>query len=1001
MSDPASYHCEASLPGPPPPRFDLAALRSKLAAESAGGRKYWRSLEAAADTPEFQAWLQREYPAGASEWADGPSRRQFLKIMAASIGLAGLAACTRQPQEQILPYVKQPEDLVLGVPLQYATAMTIGGYATGLLVESHEGRPTKIEGNPDHPMSLGAASVFQQAAVLELYDPDRTKTVLRAGETSSWEEFLADLVPALAEQAPKGGAGLRLLTETVTSPTQAAQIEELLTQYTRAKWHQYEPCNRDNIQFGGDGRALLEPRYHFEPARVIVALDSDFLFSHPASLAYARQFAQGRAVSSEMNRLYVAEPTPTITGSVADHRLACGAAQIAELVQGLLVMTGAPPSVPVNGWQAAWIEGAKRDLRAHRGAGLVLAGEGQPPWVHQAVHAINVACGNVGATVTYHPVVAAHPGKQTASLQELAADMHAGHVDLLVQIGGNPVYNAPADLDFAGAMGKVKRHVQCGYFYNETSVFCQWHVPQAHFLESWSDALAFDGTPSIVQPLIEPLYQGRSAHELLDALVLAQNSRGAYDIVRARWQTGQPPQAFEKAWRKMICAGLAPAPAASPSLPSFPSPAEAPDAPEPKAGYEIVFRPDPTIWDGRFSNNGWLQETPKPITKLTWDNAALFSPKLAERLNLHNEDVVELTFQGRSLHAPVWIMPGQAENSVAVHLGYGRTSAGRVGTGQGCNAYALRTTTAMYHGAGLQVRKVDGRRWRLASAQSHFSLEGRDLYRTGTLEEYDRRPDFALAEAEHPAADDTLYPPDHTYPGYAWGMAIDLNTCIGCNACIVACQAENNIPIVGKGEVSNGREMHWIRVDGYYAGAADYPRMYHQPVPCMHCENAPCEVVCPVAATVHSPEGLNEQVYNRCIGTRYCSNNCPYKVRRFNFLQWPDNTTLTLKLQRNPDVSVRSRGVMEKCTYCVQRINEAKITAEKEDRHVRDGEILTACQQTCPTEAIVFGDLNDPASRVSRLKRQPRNYQMLAELNTRPRTSYLARITNPSPEMET
>ncbi len=413
---------------------------------------------------------------------------------------------------------------------------------------------------------------------------------------------------------------------------------------------------------------------------------------------------------------------------------------------------------------------------------------------------------------------------------------------------------------------------------------------------------------------------------------------------------------------------------------------------------EIVFKPDPTVWDGRFANNGWLQETPKPITKLTWDNAALISPKLAERLKVQNEDVVELTFKGRSVHAPVWVMPGQAENSVTLHLGYGRTSAGRVGTGQGVNAYLLRTSDAMGFGAGLQVRKVEGKTWRLASAQSHFSLSGRDVYRTGTLDEYRQHPDFAPEEGEHPSKDETLYPPDHTYPGYAWGMAIDLNTCIGCNACVVACQSENNVPIVGKGEVINGREMHWLRVDGYFKGDLDNPEMYHQPVPCMHCENAPCEVVCPVAATLHSPEGLNEQVYNRCVGTRYCSNNCPYKVRRFNFLQWPDNTTLTFKMQRNPDVTVRSRGVMEKCTYCVQRINEAKITSEKEDRKVRDGEIKTACQQTCPTEAIVFGDINDPNSRVSRLKKQPRNYGMLAELNTRPRTTYLAHLSNPNPE---
>ena len=501
-------------------------------------------------------------------------------------------------------------------------------------------------------------------------------------------------------------------------------------------------------------------------------------------------------------------------------------------------------------------------------------------------------------------------------------------------------------------------------------------------------------------------------------MVLKQSTRGSYDIIRDHWpkatdtptQVGvdsaeghsAPPPApenLDKHWRKVVHDGLDPQSAFPVTTMELLAATTEERTPPPASDrLEIVFKPDPTVWDGRFANNGWLQETPKPITKLTWDNAALLSPKLAERLHVQSEDVVELTFQGRSVHAPVWVMPGQAENSVTLHLGYGRTSAGRVGTGQGVNAYLLRTSNAMGFGAGLQVRKVEGKTWRLASAQSHFSLSGRDVYRTGKLDEYRQHPNFAPGEGEQPSKDETLYPPDHTYPGYAWGMAIDLNTCIGCNACVVACQSENNVPIVGKGQVINGREMHWLRVDGYFKGDLDNPEMYHQPVPCMHCENAPCEVVCPVAATLHSPEGLNEQVYNRCVGTRYCSNNCPYKVRRFNFLQWPDNTTLTFKMQRNPDVSVRSRGVMEKCTYCVQRINEAKITSEKEDRKVRDGEIKTACQQTCPTEAIVFGDINDPDSRVSRLKKQPRNYGMLAELNTRPRTTYLAHLSNPNPE---
>ena len=998
----ASVPCSPSCGcAPASNALDLAAVRARLASAAGSGKRYWRSLEAVAETPEFHEWLHREYPRGASEWPDGQSRRDFLKLMAASFALAGMTACTRQPQEKILPYVKQPEELVQGIPLQYATAMTIGGYATGLLVESHEGRPTKVEGNPDHPMSLGAANVFHQASVLELYDPERSRTVLRAGEVSSWDEFMGDLVNALAEQRPKQGAGLRLLTENATSPTLLAQIGDLLKKYPQAKWHQYEPW--------GQAASGTVVDYDFSKAKLIVALDSDFLFTHPASLAYARQFAKGRNAVAEadepdkatMSRLYVAEPTPTITGSMADHRLAVSASEISRLTQeGSLSPNGvvsdaSHPGMPQNA--VSWLAHLTKDLSAVApGESLVIVGEGQSEAVREAVARMNERLGNVGKTVFYRQADAS-PSPRTSS-QELASAMHAGQVDLLVQIGGNAAYNAPADLGFAEAMGKVKRNVHLGLFYNETAQRSQWHLPLAHYLESWGDARAFDGTASVTQPLIMPLYEGRTAYELLDMLVLEQTARGAYDIVRGQWQATHPKEGFEKAWRKVVHDGLAANTAlpAADTLPPSSSKAVASQEAAPGA-LEIVFKPDYTVWDGRFCNNGWLQETPKPITKLMWDNAALLSPRLAERLGVRNEDVVALTFQGRSVHAPVWITPGQAENSVTLHLGYGRTAAGSVGSGQGVNAYALRTSDAMGFGVGLEIKKVPDVKWELANAQNHHSMEGRDVYRAGTLEEFRKNPGFAPAEAENPGADDTLYPPDHTYPGYAWGMAIDLNTCIGCNACTVACQAENNIPIVGKGEVIKGREMHWIRVDGYYEGEdLDNPAMYHQPVPCMHCENAPCEVVCPVAATVHNPEGLNEQVYNRCIGTRYCSNNCPYKVRRFNFVQYADNVNLTLKMQRNPDVTVRSRGIMEKCTFCVQRINEAKITSQKEDRPLRDGEILTACQQTCPTQAIVFGNINDPDSRVSKIKRQPRNFGMFADLNTRPRTTYLARITNPA-----
>lgn len=694
--------------------------------------------------------------------------------------------------------------------------------------------------------------------------------------------------------------------------------------------------------------------------RVILALDADFLSTHPAALRHARQFFGGET----RPRLYVAEPTPTVTGSIAHSRLPAGAGEIGRFARGT---AGISP----------WLDRALADLQAHPGAGLVIAGDDQPPAVHAAVHALNARLGNLGRAVTFRP-----PAERAAEpLADLAAAMQAGTVELLVILGANPVYHAPADVPFAAALPKVARVVQLAPGDDETSPHCHWHIPQAHFLETWQDARAIDGTVTLGQPLIEPLYGGKSAIEVLAALL--GEAAGGYECVRAYWQTQRPGEGFERFWRKSVHDGVAAGTALAEVTPAL---RPLPDGgSERGGGLELVLRADPCVGDGRFAKNGWLQELPKPITKLTWDNAALLSPALAAQLGVGNEDVVELTFNGRSLHAPVWITPGQAADTVTLHLGYGRTAAGRVGNGQGVNAYALREAGWPGAGSGLQVRKVAGAHWRLATTQRHHGLEGRDLYRT-TLD----------PAGPPPGRSDTLYPDDHPARGSAWGMSIDLDACTGCNACIIACQAENNIPIVGKGEVIRGREMHWLRVDAYFQGDPAHPEIGNQPVPCMHCENAPCEVVCPVEATLHSPEGLNEQIYNRCIGTRYCSNNCPYKVRRFNFLQWADHETLSYQLGRNPDVTVRSRGVMEKCTYCVQRINGARITAGREDRAVRDGEIVTACQQVCPTQAIVFGDINDPASRVSRLKRQPRSYGMLAELNTRPRTTYLARVKHPA-----
>lgn len=988
-------------------RIDLAAIRARL--DAVHGQEYWRSLEELAQTEDFQEFLHREFPQQASVWMDPIGRRQFLHLMAASLALAGLGACTRQPDEKIVPYVRAPEDIVPGIPLFFATAMTLGGIASGVLVESHMGRPTKIEGNPKHPASLGATNAFAQASVLTLYDPDRSKVVSQVGRISTWGAFLQTLNTKLSAQGARQGAGLRILTETVTSPTLAHQLQALLAKFPSAKWHQYEPISRDAARVGARlafGKEV-ETHYRFDKADVILSLDADFLSSGPGTLRYAREFAARRRVragQTAMNRLYVVECTPSNTGAMADHRLPISAGKIRSFAHAVAQGLGVdlePLGDAAASTHAPWIAALVGDLRRHHGASIVLAGDQQPPVVHALAHAMNHALGNVGSTVLYSDPVQANPVDQTESLRELVGEMEAGLVDILVILGGNPVFTAPADLRFAEHLSNVRLRIRLGLYEDETSALCHWHLPEAHYLESWSDARAYDGTITISQPLIAPLYEGKSAHELL-AVLSGKSDRSSHDIVRDYWKSQNLTPDFEMFWRKSLHDGLIAGTALPPKSVTLKRvrdwAASPPPTPKSQDLLEIVFQPDPTIWDGRFANNGWLQELPKSLTRLTWDNAVLISPATAERLGLSNEEVVELRYRGRAVRGPVWIMPGHAEDSVTVHLGYGRTHAGRVGTGAGFNAYAIRTSDAPWFGPGLEIHK-SGERYPLARTQHHHSMEGRNLVRVGTIEQFREHPDFAHETAHDSSPRLTLYP-EHKYEGYAWGMAIDLNACIGCNACVVACQSENNIPVVGKTEVAMGREMHWLRIDRYYKGDLDNPETYHQPVLCMHCENAPCELVCPVAATVHSDEGLNDMIYNRCVGTRYCANNCPYKVRRFNFYLYSDFTTRSLKLLRNPDVTVRSRGVMEKCTYCVQRINAARIKTKKEDRQIRDGEIVTACQAVCPTEAIVFGDINNPKSHVSTLKAEPRNYGLLAELNTKPRTSYLARLRNPNPEIE-
>ena len=993
-------------------------------------REFWRSLDELADDPAFQERLHQEFPTAVEAITDPVERRSFLKLMGASLGLAGVSACTRQPVETIVPYVRQPEEIVPGKPMFFATAMPLGGVGVGLLVESHEGRPTKVEGNPEHPGSLGATDVFAQASILDLYDPDRARAVTNLGEIRAWPTFLATLRAALVGQETLRGAGLRILTESIASPTLLDQLQQILRRFPEAKWHQWDPAGRDTV-YAGARLAFGEPVetvYRLDRADVIVSLDADVLASGAGSLHYARQFADRRRPSDaeRMNRLYVAESMPSATGTRADHRLPIRPSEV-DLVARQLASAVGVAGVSGGGsfsGQAAeraskWVAAVAKDLQAHKGSSVVIAGSAQPAAVHALAHAINAALGNVGNTVVYTEPVVAAPADQIESLKALAADMAAGKVDLLLVMGGNPVYSAPADLNFAEAMGKVPLRVYYGTHDDETAELSHWHVPQSHYLESWGDVRAFDGTISIIQPLIAPLYATRSPYEML-AVFGATPERSGYDIVREHWiretglgtpgDEGDATPEFEVRWRRWLHDGVMAGTAFAPKSVTLQPAAVTPPAGVSGTGMDIQFHADPAVLDGRFANNGWLQELPKPLTKLLWDNAVIVSPATAQSLGITPSfsmqggergqtlsEVVEVRYKGRSVRGALFPVVGHPDDAVTVHLGYGRRRGGHLLRGAGFDANAVRTADAAYVGRGVELVPT-GEGYSLACTQGHHSMEGRGMVRALSKEEFLKNPAAVHEGFETPPRTLTLVP-EYKYDGYKWGMAIDVNVCTGCNACVVGCQAENNIAVVGKAQVLRGREMHWLRVDTYYRGPADNPETFAQPVPCQQCENAPCEVVCPVNATVHSHEGLNDMVYNRCVGTRYCSNNCPYKVRRFNYLLFQDWDTPSLKLGRNPDVTVRSRGVMEKCTYCVQRINEAKITAEKAMRRVRDGDIQTACQQACPTQAIVFGDLNDASSRVAKLQAEQRSYTMLADLNTRPRTAYMAVVRNVNPEL--
>ena len=1001
----------------------LEQVRQELA--TVKGKKYWRSLDELANTPEFQAAVEQEFPSAAQEWIDPVSRRGFLRLMGASMALAGLAGCTKQPDEPIYPYVKAPEDLILGKPMYFATAHPFITGAVPLLVKSDEFRPIKIDGNPEHAYNRGGSDPFSQGSLLDLYDPDRSQHVTYKGENREWEEFAESFRDKVV--STKDGTGICFLSATITSPTLARQWQAVQKAWPKARLVQYDPAIAGTFLEKG-----LNVQYDLSKTDVIVSLDADILSSasYPGFHKLVRDYAARRKQPENgMNRLYTIESSTTTTGMKADHRLGLRASEIPAFAAALAEAVGVtgvnPPAYSWTADQQKFLATLAKDLKASAGKCAVLPGLYQHPVVAELALAINNALGNVGKTVfvSAEPAIPL-PSDQLGDFKSLAADLKAGKVDWLVILNANPIYDAPADLNFADAFNKANIVAHLGSHYDETGQLSHWHIPATHYLESWSDARAYDDTISIVQPMIDPLYGGRSAHHVFQAL-LDDPLVSPYDAVRETWKSTIKGD-FELGWRKALhdgwIADTVPGgqAAANPAKAGAAFHGEIP-TPTPKDSVEIIFRPDPSVYDGRWANVGWLQELPKPVTNLSWDNAAIVSGATLTRWNLEEDDIVEISVGNGRVKAPVVVAPGHPDNAVTVYLGYGR-QVGRVAGGAGFNAYLIRNTWAPLYANGA-VRKMDGK-WGVAITKSHYqdhrakflqgkgsgdnSLEAdealgpRGIIRYATLDEFKANPNFAHEGDAHdtPSLDTSLFPNWSYNEANAWAMSIDMNSCTGCNACIVSCYAENNIAVVGKQQVRIGRNMQWLRIDTYFEGDLAAPRAHFQPMLCQHCENAPCEQVCPVGATVHSPEGLNVMVYNRCVGTRYCSNNCPYKVRRFNFLLFSDYETESLKLMRNPDVTVRSRGVMEKCSYCIQRISAAKIAADKENRNIRDGEIVTACQQACPASAITFGNKNDKDSRVSKLRSLERSYQVIADINTRPRTTYVAEVLNLNQELQ-
>jgi molybdopterin-containing oxidoreductase family iron-sulfur binding subunit len=1004
----------------------MSSLTSESATLTRDSRpQYWRSLGELERDPQFEAMLQREFPEAASEFPDGVSRRRWLQLMGASLALGGLSGCWEK--EIISPFVSRPANRIPGVPQKYATTWELGGVARPVVVTCYDGRPLKAEGNVEHAASKGATDAYSQALVLHLYDPDRAVGVRKrsstAAEDTTWDAAVAELRPALNAQREKKGAGLRVLSAGSSSLTLADLKARFEKVFPEAKWVEYDSVSRDEELAGAKAAfgKVVRPQYDLAKAKVIVSLDADLFAAHPSALSLIRGYAAGRSPESgEMNRLYAVESRFTSVGAAADHRLGSFLSQLETSVKGKLAKE------PVHGdadYASKVVDAIAGDLVAHQGAGVLIAGSHLPAAVQARVHRLNGLLKNHGGPVTFTEEPGGEKVAGAAALKTLVDEMLAGQVECLVILGGNPAYDAPHDVDFAGGLKKVALSARLGDYEDETSLLCGWHLPKAHPYEAWGDALSYDGTISLAQPLIEPLHSGKSAAEVA-AILLEDEVRDGQGLVRrALDRFLDKGSNADAAWLKVVHDGFLSGSGLAAVTPELVAAGEEPAAAQPDDALELLFVPGPSTWDGRFANNGWLQETAEFITKLTWDNVAIVSPATAKKLGVEIGDVVNLKRAGQSVAAPVFITPGLANGTVAVWLGYGRTAGGHVAgyvTSQaksiqsvGFRAEALRTSDSLWIAKGVEVEKTT-KKVKLATTQDHHAidrigLEGLgkrlgQLIRETDLEEFKKHPDFAKHVVHHPPLG-SLWEERSYEEGHKWGMSIDLSKCVGCNACVVACQSENNVPVVGKEQVLRGREMHWMRLDRYFSGDTETPKVVSQPVMCHHCENAPCEEVCPVAATVHSHEGLNDMVYNRCIGTRYCANNCPYKVRRFNFFnnnkKYEQANMELATLVLNPEVTVRARGVMEKCTYCTQRISAVKIAAKNAKRPINDGEIQTACQQVCPAGAIEFGDLNLKSSKVATAHASDRSYMMLAELNNKPRTAYLARITNPHPSLAT